>query len=143
MSRITREQETRSNEQRPTYDMTYVSPLALPRGVAKDGMVYHWGRMSAKGKDDYRLEELLSDGWSVVPVERAESYVSLDPLNRNPFGKQYICKKDVILLEKDARLVNERTRQFNEYNANRIKSLTGVSNDMGGVARPLNSINSF
>jgi hypothetical protein len=143
MNRINREREIRASALSNTYEMEFTNPLSLPPGVAKDGFVYHWGRMSVKGKDDYRLEELLKEGWSVVPAERAESYVNLDPLNRNPLGKQFICQKDVILLEKEAKLVNERTRLFNEGNANKIKSLRGVSNDIGSFARPLNSINSF
>lgn len=143
MSRISRESETRANETRPIYDMEFANPLSLPPGVERDGYVCHWGRISVQGKDDFRLEELLQQGWTLVPAERAKSYVNLDPLNRNPIGNQFICKKDVILLEKEAKLVHERTRQFNEANANKIKSLRGVSNDLGSFARPLNSINSF
>ncbi len=143
MSRSTREAETRAHEKRTTYSMEYTSPLSLPPGVAREGYVYHWGRLSVKGKEDYRLEELLKDGWSVVPAERADSHINLDPLDRNPYGKKYICEKDVILLEQEESLVKERTTRFNEHNANKIKSLRGVSNDIGSFARPLANINSF
>ncbi len=143
MSKSTREAETRTHEMRKTYDMQYVSPLSLPAGVARPGYVYHWGRTSIKGMDDFNLEDLLRDGWELVPAERAESYVNLDPLNRNPLSNKYISRKDVLLVEKEEILVKERTKHFNEMNANKIKSLRGVSNDIGSFARPLNSINSF
>lgn len=57
--------------------------------------------------------------------------------------KQFICYKDVILMERPEVYCKQATDAFNKYNDNRIKSLRGVSNDIGSFSRPLNSINSF
>jgi len=143
MSRITRESETRTHETRPTFNMDYASPLSLPPGAARDGFYYRWGRIHVKGDNDFRIEELMQQGWTPVPTDRVPSYVNLDPLGRNPLGNKFIIYKDAMLLEKEARLVNERIRQYDEYNVNKIKSLKGVTNDLGGFGKPIVSINSF
>jgi hypothetical protein len=142
MTRSTRESETRAHEQRDHYDMDYVSPLAIPRGVAKDGYSYAYVRKDIKGQDDFRVEDMAAKGWTPVPADRAPGY-SFDPLNRNPLSKLYITYKDVLLMERPEEYSKRETQRFNEYNANRVRSLRGVSNDLGGFAKPLNSINSF
>lgn len=142
MSKSTRDTETRAHEMRETYDMDYVSPFTLPKGVAKDGYSYAWVRMSIKGQDDYRVEEMAAKGWTPVPSDRAPNF-SFDPLERNPLGRKYMTYKDVLLMERPEIFSKKEEARFNEMNANKIKSLRGVSNDIGSFARPLSSINSF
>lgn len=140
--RETRTSETRINEMRETYEMDYISPLSLPRGVAKEGYVYRWVSRHYKGEENFRIEEMAAQGWTIVPSDRA-SKVDLDPLNRNPLSKQYFCYKDLILMELPEVYAKQRDARFNEMNANKIKSLRGVSNDMGNFTKSLPSINSF
>lgn len=142
MTQKTRESETRAHETRENYNMEYVSPFTVPPEVRKEGYSYAYVRREIKGQDDYRVEEMAAQGWTLVPAERASNY-SFDPLDRNPLSKKYFCYKDVILMERPESLCKRKEQKFNEENANKIKSLRGVSNDIGGFARPLNSINSF
>ena len=143
MSRNSRESETRAHEKRINYSMEYVNSLSLPPGVAKDGKAYHWARITVRGSDDFSLEDSLNEGWELVPAERAHSYTNLDPLNRNPFGNKYIVKKDVILIEIDAPIVEERTRRLHKLNNDQVKSLRGVTNDPFHTNRLEKSISSF
>lgn len=141
-TRSSRESETRPNEMLDEYNMDYVSPLSLPPGVAKEGYSYYWASKGVRGEEDFEVERLAAKGWTLVPVDRAPAY-SFDPLKRNPLSAEYICYKDVILMERPEVFSKRETAAFNELNANKIKSLRGVSNDIGSFARPLNSINSF
>ncbi len=142
MTRNNREAELRVHEMRDEYNMDYVSPLALPPGVAKEGYSYRYVCTGIKGAENFRVEEMAAKGWTLVPADRAPKF-DLDPLDRNPLSKKYICYKDVILMERPDVFCKKSTAAFNEMNANKIKSLRGVSNDIGSFARPLNSINSF
>lgn len=142
MTRITREAETRVHEMRDTYDMDYVSPLSIPPGVQKDGYSYRWVNTGIKGAESYRVEECASKRWTLVPADRAPNYC-FDPLDRNPMYKKYICYKDVVLMECPEIFTKKATESLHRLNDNKIKSLRGVSNDMGSFSKPLNSINSF
>lgn len=142
MARITREAETRVHEMRDVYDMDYVSPLTIPPGVKKDGYSYRWVNTGIKGAESYRVEECAAKGWTLVHADRAPGYC-FDPLDRNPMFKKYICYKDVVLMERPEIFCKKATDALHRLNDNKIKSLRGVSNDMGSFARPLNSINSF
>jgi hypothetical protein len=141
-NRSTREEETRNDEMLPTYNMGYVNPLSLPPGVQKEGFSYYWAPKGIRGEENYEVERLAAQGWTLVPVSRAPSY-SFDPLKRNPLSAEYICYKDVILMERPKIFSEKETAAFNELNANKIKSLRGVSNDLGSFASPIRSINSF
>lgn len=140
--RTNREAETRSHEMLEMYDLDYANPLSIPPGVAKEGYVYHWARKDIRGESDYRVEVLCSQGWTPVPMERMNK-AFVDPLGRNPLSAQFSVFKDVLLMERPEILSKRATQQFNELNANKLKSLRGVSNDIGSFAKPLNSINSF
>lgn len=142
MTRKDREVEMRTHEMREVYDSEYTSPLSIPPGVKKDGYSYRWVNTGIKGAENHRVEEMASKGWTIVPAERAPGFC-FDPLGRNPMYKQFICYKDVILMERPEVYCKQATDAFNKYNDNRIKSLRGVSNDIGSFSRPLNSINSF
>jgi hypothetical protein len=140
--RTTREAETRSHEMLEIYDLDYANPLSIPPGVAKEGYVYHWARKDIRGESDYRVEVLASQGWTPVPTERMNK-AFVDPLGRNPLAQQFSVFKDVLLMERPEMLSKRATAKFNELNANKLKSLRGVSNDIGSFASPINSINSF
>jgi hypothetical protein len=142
MARITREIETRAHEMRDTYDMDYISPLTIPHGVKKDGYSYRWVNTDIKGAETYQVETRGAQGWTLVPADRAPSYC-FDPLNRNPTFKDYIRHKDVVLMECPDEIVKRSTEALHRFNDQRIKSLKGVSNDIGSFSKPLNSINSF
>jgi len=142
MTRTNREMETRIHEERESYNMDYISPLSIPDGVKKDGYSYAFVRKDIRGQDDFRVEEMAAKGWTLVPAERAKG-ITFDPLERNPLSKKYICYKDVILMERPEIYSKQETARFNKLNADKLKSLRGVSNDIGSFSRSLPSINSF
>jgi hypothetical protein len=141
-NRNTRDSETRDNEMLLEYNMDYISPLSLPPGVAKEGYSYYWAAKDIRGEENYEVERLAAKGWTLVPTDRAPEY-SFDPLKRNPLSSEYICYKDVILMERPEVFSKRETAAFNALNENKIKSLRGVSNDIGSFASPIRSINSF
>lgn len=142
MARNTREVEIREHEMREIYDIDYMSPLSIPPGVKKDGYSYRWVNTEVRGMETRRVEECAARGWTCVPAERAPNYC-FDPLDRNPLYKKFICYKDVVLMERPEIYCKKATENLHRLNDNKLKSLTGVSNDIGSFARPLNSINSF
>lgn len=141
-NRSSRDSETRINEMLESYDMDYASPLSLPPGVQKEGYSYYWAPKGVRGEENFEVERLAARGWTLVPVDRAPSY-SFDPLKRNPLSEKYICYKDVILMERPDIFSKKETAAFNALNANKLKSLRGVSDDLGSFATPIRSINSF
>ena len=130
MARITREAETRTNDMREIYDTDYTSPLSIPPGVKKDGYAYRWVNTGIKGAESYRVEEMAARGWSIVPADRAPGF-TFDPLDRNPMYKKFICYKDVVLMERPQVYSDKETERLHRLNDSKIKSLRGVSNDMG------------
>lgn len=142
-NRSTREEETRNDEMLESYNMGYVSPLSVPPGVQKEGFSYYWAPKGIRGEEDYEVERLAAQGWTLVPASRAPAGYSLDPLKRNPLSTEYICYKDVILMERPEIFSRRETEAFNKLNANKLKSLRGVSDDLGSFSSPIRSINSF
>lgn len=143
MTRVNRIEESRDHDLRETYSTDYISPLSLPPGVAKEGYSYHWGRKDVKGQDDFRLEELIAQGWTPVPAERSTTPYLGDPLGRNPLAQQFICKKDLLLLERPEIHSKRQQEEFYRKCNSRLTSLRGVSNDLGGFGRKNTIINSF
>ena len=141
-NRTPRDHEVRDYDKRETYDMDYKSRLSTPDGVKKDGYSYLWARKEVKGQDDYRLEELIAKGWKPVPADRIPGRAS-DPLNRNPLSKEFFCTKDLILLEREEIYTQREIDAQHNFSNNKLKSLRGVSNDMGSFTRAAPSINSF
>lgn len=142
-TRTSREEETRQDEMLQSYNMGYVSPLSVPPGVRKDGFSYYHASTGIRGEQNYEVERLCAQGWTIVPRSRAPAGYSVDPLKRNPLSTEYISYKDVILMERPEIFCKRQQAAFNELNANKIKSLRGVSNDIGSFANPIRSINSF
>lgn len=143
MTRNTRDSETRIHEMRDEYNMGYVSPLSLPPGVAKESYSYRWVNTGIKGGESFRVEEMAAKGWTLVPADRYPSSYTFDPLERNSLSKRFITYKDLILMERPEIYSKQEITKFNELNANKIKSLRGVTNDLSSFTKPLNSINSF
>ena|ERR1043165_2073622 len=137
--RTTRESESREHEARQEYNMNYVSPLTLPQGVRKDGYTYYWAN---KDSDTYEVERLMRKNWTLVPIDRAPNYCA-DPLKRNPLAEQYICYRDMILMERPEIYSQQEQAAHNAFNANRIRSLRGVKDDISSYGSPAHSINSF
>lgn len=140
--RSSRDAETRINEMLESYDMAYVSPLDIPHSVKKEGHSYAWVRKDVRGEADSRVEEMASKGWAPVPADRAPSF-ALDPLDRNPLSKKFFCYKDLLLMERPEVFSKRETAAFNKLNEDKLKSLRGVSNDIGSFVNPIKSINSF
>jgi hypothetical protein len=141
-TRSTREAETRANEMMETYSMNYVSGLEIPASAKREGYSYAWVRSNLRGEMDGRVEEMAAKGWELVPADRAGK-AALDPLDRNPLAKKYVCLKDLILMERPEEFSRRETEALNRFNENKIRSLRGVSNDIGSFASPIKSINSF
>jgi hypothetical protein len=139
--RTTRTNQLRSNEMRDDYDMDYQSPLRIPDSIKKDGFTYRWVNTGIKGEEDYRMDEMAGKGWTLVPVDRAPQ-LTFDPLNRNPLSKQYICYKDVILMERPSVICDREKARMASINKNKIQALRGVNNDMGSFNRTT-TIDSF
>lgn len=140
-----REAESRDNGLRIDYNMEYVSPLSLPPGVAKEGYSYYWVSKDVKGMENYEVERLAAKGWTLVSSDRAPSY-ALDPLKRNPLSSQYLCYKDVILMERPEVYSQQETAKFNALNENKLSSLrrtVDIADDVNVFAKPGRSINSF
>lgn len=141
-TRSTREAETRVNELMETYNMNNTSALDVPASAKREGYANAWVRKDLRGEMDGRVEEMAAKGWELVPADRVKNS-ALDPLDRNPLAKKYICFKDLILMERPEELSRRETESNNRFNANKIRSLRGVSNDIGSFASPIKSINSF
>lgn len=137
-----RDAEIRNNEMLENYEMEYISPLTIPHSIKKEGHSYAWVRKEIRGKDDFRVEEMASKGWQPVPADRAPNF-AFDPLDRNPLSKRFVTYKDLLLMERPSIYSERETANFNKLNSDKIKSLRGVTNDMGGFAQPIHSINSF
>ena len=129
----TRESELRSHEMRDDYDMDYVSPLRVPEGVKKEDYSYRWVNTGIKGEENYRIDEMASKGWVLVPVDRSPG-ITFDPLGRNPLSKQYICYKDVVLMERPSVYSDRERARLDKINRDKIKSLRGVTNDVGNMS---------
>lgn len=139
----TRESELRSHEMRDDHDMDYVSPLHVPEGVIKEDFSYRWVNTGIKGQENYRIEEMGSKGWLLVPVDRNPG-ITFDPLGRNPLSKQYICYKDVVLMERPSVYSDRERARLDKINRDKIKSLRGVTNDVGNMSHTTTtSIDSF
>lgn len=84
-------------------------------------------------------------GWSPVPAERLKSYKS-DPLGRNKLTKDFICFKDVMLLERESIYTQRDLKRQDDLNTQKLKSLTGVTRDVPmqtNAVKPHNPIGSF
>lgn len=138
----TRESEKRIHEMIPEYDMDYDSPLEVPPSIKKDGYSYKWVNTSIKGEANYNIDKKASRGWTLVPKDRAKG-ISFDPLNRNPLSKDYICYKDVVLMERPTIYCDKEREHYDKLNRNKINSLRHVSNDIGEFNKQTTSMHSW
>lgn len=127
-ARPSRKRPVKREEIRPVMHMEYLSPLEIPAAVKREGYTQAWVRKSVRGEDDFRVEEMVAKGWTPVPASRSPG-LSLDPLNRNPLSKNFICYKDVLLMERP-QIYSEREGQaLDRLNRSKIRSLRGVQED--------------
>lgn len=137
--RSTRLAESRQNEMLKQYDMGYVSPLAMPTGVAREGFSYCW----ANKETPHQVEMMCRQGWEVVPSDRAPSY-ALDPLKRNENYNAFFWWGDAILME-IPEVLHQRIKSHNQSLADApMRSLQGVYTDTAMYATPIRGgISSF
>lgn len=146
MTRNSRETDIRTHQLRDNYSSDYISPLHVPEEVRRPGYDYYYVRTDVKGTNDHRLEEMINfKGWSPVPAERLKSYKS-DPLGRNKLTKDFICFKDVMLLERESIYTQRDLQRQDDLNTQKLKSLQGVTRDVPmqtNAVKPHNPIGSF
>lgn len=123
--RSSREREMRDHTMLPEYNMGYVSPLALPHGVAREGHTYYW----AERNFTTEVEQLYSKHWTLVPSDRCPHYTG-DPLGRNPYAAKYLCYKDLILMERPEVFAQQEKRLFYLKNQEVMNSLKDGSNGL-------------
>jgi len=58
-------------------------------------------------------------------------------------AKKWFCIGDLIAMERPEEFSKRETEALRRLNENKIRSLRGVSNDIGSFASPTKSINSF
>lgn len=126
----TRDNQTREHESNEQYNMEYISPLKVPDYVKKEGYSYAWVNSGING-DNFNVESMAKKHWTLVPADRAP-HLSLDPLGRNPISKDYISYKDVVLMERPSIYCDQEAKVQAEYNKEKLKSLSGVSDQMQG-----------
>lgn len=119
--RSTREREMRDHNLLPEYNMGYVSPLALPYGVAREGYVYYWAERSHTTE----VEQLYSKHWTLVPSDRCPNYTG-DPLGRNPYASKYLCYRDLILMERPEIFSQQEMRAFYLRNQQAMTSMAAT-----------------
>lgn len=141
-ARPSRKRPAGREELRPQFRMNYLSPLEIPAAVKKDGYSYAWIRKSIRDEDDFRVEQMASRGWTPVPSSRAPGF-SLDPLDRNPLAKNFICYKDLLLMERPSVYSQREEEAFHRMNHHRLTSLRGVVDDLRDLHKPLPGIHSF
>jgi hypothetical protein len=80
----------------------------------RPGYDYRMVRMNISGEDDYNLEGYLTKGWTLVPKNRVKDANHYqDPFGRDSMTKDYVCRKDCILVERDKELGDiEKTKQY-------------------------------
>lgn len=137
--RMTRLAESRSNEMLKQYNMEYVSPLALPHGVAREGYMYCW----ANKEMPHQVEGLIRQGWEVVPSDRSPSF-SIDPFKKYENLNSYLWYMDAILME-IPEILGNRIKAYNQSLADRaMQTIQGhVSNDNTMYGGGMRGIHSF
>lgn len=138
----TRSSELRQNNMMKQYNMGYVSPLDLPPGVAREGFKYSWEQRECHGQPNHRIEMLASQGWTLVPSDRAPMF-SVDPLKRNPISNQYLCYKDLILMEAHEELAEMKERYYNDMTREQLNNIEGVETDLIATSNPIKSLTRF
>jgi hypothetical protein len=137
-----RKRSMRREEMRPQIHMDYLSPLEIPHSMRKEGYSYAWIRKSIRGEDDFRVEQMAARGWTPVPSSRCPA-LSFDPLDRNPLSKNFICYKDLLLMERPSVHSQREEEAFHRMNHHRLNSLRGVADDLRDLHKPLPGIHSF
>ncbi len=139
--RTTRDDETRDKELLEEWDFELSNPFDLPPGVWREGFDFHYARRDVKGQTDYRIEDLMRRGWKLVPASRAvNTYV--DPLSQNSYSKDFINKRDTILMERPTVYAKREQDALKKSIVDRTRALPGVERDTATFSTR-NSISSF
>ncbi len=128
-TRVTRVAETRDHEMLTQYDMEYKSALDVPDRLKLDGYSYKWVLRSAANQPTHDVETASAQGWTLVPADRDVRTSSRDPLKRDPTASEYVCVKDVILMERPSIFSKRELSALNDKNDFVMRSLQGVSTD--------------
>lgn len=139
--RTTRDDEARDNELLAEWNFEYANPFDLPSGVWQEGFDFHWARRDVKGATDYRIEDLMRRGWKLVPASRSTS-TYIDPFSQNSLSKDFINKKDTILMERPSIFAKREDEALKKQIADRTRSLPGIERDTATFSTR-NSISSF
>jgi hypothetical protein len=130
--RTTRDEETRDHELAGDYNFQPLHPFDLPEGVYKEGYDFHWARLSIRGERDHRVEEMVSKGWKLVPGSRAPNRY-IDPLSENSLSKDYIIKKDTILMERPSIYSKREKEYLQKVSEQRTRALPGMSRETSEI----------
>jgi hypothetical protein len=128
----TRESESRNFDKVVEYSMEWKGMLEIPPGVEKEGFSYYWATRSIRGADYYEVEKLARRGWTLVPSDRAPSYI-FDPLGRNPYCGKYIATEDMALMERPTKYLEMERAALHREIDERYLSCRGVSDTYGNI----------
>lgn len=131
--RTTRDEETRDAELMAEWDFEPANPFDLPPGVYKDGFDFHWTRYRLRDERDHsRIEEMTTKGWKLVPGSRSPNRY-IDPLSDNSISKDYIVKKDLILMERPSVFSKREKEYLERLNEQRTRALPGMSRETSEI----------
>lgn len=139
--RTTRDDEARDSELLAEWDFEFADPFALPPGVWKEGYDFHYARRDVRGQTDYNIEDLMRRGWELVPSSRSPNRY-IDPLSQNSLSKDFINKRDTILMERRSIFAPREKAALSKKIVDRTRSLPGVERDTATFSTR-NSISSF
>lgn len=139
--RTTRDEETRDKELMEEWNFDYTEPFDLPPGVWREGFDFHYARRDVKGQSDYRIEELMRKGWKLVPADRTTN-MFVDPLSQNSLSKDFINKRDLILMERPSIFAKREQDAERKKLSDITRALPGVERDTATFTTR-NTINSF
>lgn len=116
-TRIARELESRTNQERPKQ---WMPPELLPEPDRQPGYAYRWIRVSTLNQADPRnLSAKLREGWEPVHIEEQPKFQLLvDPTSRFKdnieIGGLLLCKTPVEFVEQRNAYVNQQTQAQTE-----------------------------
>jgi len=127
-SRTTRDEETRDAEIMEEWGYESANPFDIPAGVQREGFDYHYTRFSVRGERDHRVEELMGKGWKLVPASRcSDKNRYIDPLSDNSLSKDYIIKRDLILMERPSIFSKREKENLERSQEQKTRALPGLS----------------
>jgi len=109
MSRTTRDEEVRLNDQRFSYKAEYTSQLDVPQGIENPDNTLHWVHHD-------NIDKAIMNQASMVEHARIKGAKNLDPLKRQSReAEKYIVRRDLALMERPKH-VTERIVEQTKHN---------------------------